>query len=443
MKPLLTRTVCCLAGLTLLASVAVAEDADSLLDKPTEILRSKNTRGEMMAGPGGTFRISHDGKYLIYFKPSAPLPDADHADGPEAWMKQMQAVMMQEGILALRDLKSGKEVDLLGMPVKRAETMMMSVMDCFGPDSDQAMVGLLEFEPGGDSPMNIEPTGTKLYRVKLGGKKPAVTEIKTNKKLAIGMLLPGGKSALMATTDNIKMEPGDIPDLSLMTFGKDSNKSKPLGFQAIPMAVHPSGKMAVTVIPRRPRGDNPEWGNDAAWKPAEIKIIDPNSGKVLQQPTIHKKLHIPQQTFFAGEGKYLVYNDVDTVQRGQDEDDGMMGGWEETEPAVRVWDLKSKKIVREFKNHMPIGPGPTDNTIVVAKTPENDQQRMGPSSEAMTVLLADVKTGKTWKLTDAQGLLSARGGKLVYAVQKDGEQIAYVAEIKKPKDEKKEDKEEK
>jgi hypothetical protein len=428
--------------MTLLASVAVAEDANSLLGKPTEILRRKNASRQMMPGPGGTFRISHDGKYLIYFKPSAPLPEADQADGPQAWMKQMQAAMMQEGILALRDLKSGKEADLLGMPVKRAETMMLSIMDCFGPDSDQALVGLLEFQPGGDSPMNIEPTGTKLYRVKLGGNKPAVTEIKTNKKLAIGMLLPDGKRALIATTDNIKMEPGDLPDLSLMTFGKN-NKSKPLGFQAIPMAVHSSGKMAVTVIPRRPRGDRVEWDNDAAWKPAEIKIIDPNSGKVLQQPTIHKNLHMPQQTFFAGGGKVLIYNDVDTVQQGQDEDDGMMGGWEETQPAVRVWDLKSKKIVREFKNHTPIGPGPTDSTIVLARRPENNQQRMGPSSEVMTILLADVKTGKTWKLTESQGLLSARGGKLVYAVEKDGEQIVYVAEIKKPGSEKKEEKQEK
>jgi hypothetical protein len=167
-------------------------------------------------------------------------------------------------------------------------------------------------------------------------------------------------------------------------------------------------------------------------------VIDPNSGKVLQQPNLHPKHHMCRSAFFLDDGKMLVYDDTDQV--GSEEVETYIEDGDEIasvttseavmQPATRVWDLQKKNITREFKNCAPLGPGPIQTTVVMAR---GEGEPWHPQD--FEVLLGDIRTGKTWTIgkKDWSPLL-ARAGKLVYSVKEDGSKNWYVADIKLPEE---------
>jgi hypothetical protein len=435
-----TRCMLIALALTLPAVTALAEDADAngLLGKPTELLKKKVT-GERFGPSGGRgkgLQLSPDGRWLIYWKPTKPLPEIE-ADGNERFMQRMQAKMNQPGEITLRDLKTGKEVNLLGknMAVARKQATAFMVVDCLSPSGSHALITVLSFEANPDSPVGVEPPShTDLYLVSLV-EKPKARKIKIADKLAVGVVLAGEKKALLAATSNLD-NPGIIPPLKLVDLTKEGSAGKAHQQKGIPVVAHPKKAIAAVYHPRRPKstGDGPiAYDDEMQWHPTELHLVDANTGKTIQRPNIHPKHGDWLNAYFLGKTERIAYGDIDVIQEpGSEPDTGMV-----QKPAVRVWDMKKKTIVREFRNRTLIGPGPTESTLVIAKTSRSNQPaaaRMGPPArDKMKLLLADIETGKTWPMTKQECTpLSARGGKIVYTVEKNGSKTYYVADVKLP-----------
>ena len=133
--------------------------------------------------------------------------------------------------------------------------------------------------------------------------------------------------------------------------------------------------------------------------------------------------------FFLGKSDRIAYADTDVVQ----EPESAPGTGMTRKPAVRVWDMKKKTIVREFRERTLIGPGPTESTLVIAQRDTHFDPTAHRMIRKHKSYLADIKTGKTWPITDKTIVpITARGGKLVYTAEKDGKVITYVADIKLP-----------
>ncbi len=441
MRYITARCMLTALALTLPAVTALAEDADAngLLGKPTELLKKKVT-GERIAPPGGRgegLQLSPDGRWLIYWKPTEAKNQPDNDNQRERFMRRMQAKMNQPGEITLRDLKTGKEVNLLGknMAVARKQAMALMVVDCLSPSGSHALITVLSFEANPDNPVG-PPSHTDLYLVSLV-EKPKARKIKINKKLAVGVVLAGAEKALLAATNDVEGS-SMMPPLKLVDLTKEGSAGKAHQQKGIPVVAHPKKAIVAVYHPRRPKstGDGPiAMDDETQWHPTELHLVDANTGKTIQRPNIHPRHGDWSNAYFLGKTDRIAYGDSDVIQKpGSEPDTGMV-----QKPAVRVWDMKKKTIVREFRNRTLIGPGPTESTLVIARISRSNQpaaarMRMGPPArDKMKLLLADIETGKTWPMTKQECTpLSARGGKIVYMVEKNGSRTYYVADVKLP-----------
>jgi hypothetical protein len=429
-----TRCMLIALALTIPAVTALAEDANanSLLGKPTRFVSEPLPQDDSIRfGDDLGVQLSPDGRWLIYFKATAPP-----AKTADEFLKQVRARAMQPGKLILRNLKTGREQDMLKETVKRYATELLPMANCFRPGADQALISIMDVTPG-DEDQPFLPSNPILFRVSLGA-KCTVNKQPLKAALAFGTPLKAPNTALVTMTDDPKPSPDNMPEIKLVHFSKDGQRAKSLGIKGVPLLSHPTRSLAVVCLPRLPRGDEPEWDNDQAWHPPKLQVIDPNSGKVLQQPNLHPKHHMCRSAFFLDDGKMLVYDDTDQV--GSEEVETYIEDGDEIasvttseavmQPATRVWDLQKKNITREFKNCAPLGPGPIQTTVVMAR---GEGEPWHPQD--FEVLLGDIRTGKTWTIgkKDWSPLL-ARAGKLVYSVKEDGSKNWYVADIKLPEE---------
>ncbi|MFP4434017.1 MAG: hypothetical protein ACLFTN_06090 [Phycisphaerae bacterium] len=430
-------TRCMLIGLalTLPAVTAMAENADanSLLGKPTKLL-DQRVGGEDFRPPGGRgggMQISPDGRWLIYWKPTQPLPEIE-GDGREVFMRRMQARMNQPGKIVLHDLKTGKAVNLLGKDklVTRKQAIALDIAEWISPSASHALITVFNFKGSTpDRPVG-DPNGTDLYLVRIG-KKPESRKIKIGEKLAIGVCLAGAKQALLAATNEI--EGGSVlPTLKLISLEEGGSGDKTYEQRGLPTAAHGSKAIVAVFHPRRPKsndGGPTDFDDDTQWHPAQLHLVDAETGKTVQRPNIHPKHGDRPTAFFLGKSDRIAYGDTDVVQEPESEP----GTGMTQKPAVRVWDMKKKTIVREFRERTLIGPGPTESTLVIAQRDSHFDPETHRMIRKHKSYLADIKTGKTWPITDKTILpLAARGGKLVYSTQKDGKNITCVADIKLP-----------
>ncbi len=94
----------------------------------------------------------------------------------------------------------------------------------------------------------------------------------------------------------------------------------------------------------------------------------------------------------------------------------------------RIWDRVAGKPAGELKQRLPVGPGPTPTTMVLANratvAPQGEERPGG-------FFLHDAATGKQWQLgDDTMYLIHAWGDKVLYAKKSpDGKEEVYVARI--------------
>jgi hypothetical protein len=130
----------------------------------------------------------------------------------------------------------------------------------------------------------------------------------------------------------------------------------------------------------------------------ELVICDvATKGPVAKLPLHELNGHTDdRETQWTRDGRYFYYYDVKSV--GQTT--------HRLQYATRVWDRETRKLTEAGDVGLPIGPGPTPTTMVLAK---------GKPRQTY-ILLHDAATGRAWSLSDSTlQLQHAAGGKIVYA----------------------------
>ena len=94
----------------------------------------------------------------------------------------------------------------------------------------------------------------------------------------------------------------------------------------------------------------------------------------------------------------------------------------------RVWDGLTRREVGRAPADFPIGPGPTETTMVLKRHPKTSRE------EDWGIVLHDAATGRSWTLGDTNyNLQAAAGGRVVYLKHlPDGEASVYAAQVHWP-----------
>jgi len=411
--------------LTILGTVASAGDDGGLLGKPTKVYtrRGWETQNIVNADWRG-LRLSPDGRWLVYWKPTKPVERIlGHGAGQRR--KRREAEQNQLGVHILCDLKTGKEKELSSQSVSRKVSISLQAGDCFSPSSD-CLVYCVRDEYATSDPNTTRVSESRLFSVSLG-KRVTVRKIRMKGRHVLAALPLGDQQALLAVVELDGVEGAALVDeLSLQRAGLDEEetKYKRLDGQGVPIATHPRMQVAAIYVPPRPRTYDPNvnLGDESNWHPEKLHLIDTESGKIIQSPILHPAHMGHHLAFFVGsDANSLAYEDIDLVQVTSASTGSEGQGRAHRVPAVRIWDMGKKKIVCEFKRYRILGTGPTKDTLVLR-----------PGRWSDKAYLADIKTGRTWCLTESRTVLAARGGKVVYSEEKDGKTTINVAEIQLP-----------
>ena len=123
------------------------------------------------------------------------------------------------------------------------------------------------------------------------------------------------------------------------------------------------------------------------------------------------------ETQWTAGGRYLYYHDVREVMVETPE-----GPRQRTRPVARIWDRTTNKPAGRVLDAIPVGPGPTATTMVLAR--RTDAGFGG-------FLLHDAKSGKEYPLGDSSmKLVHAWGPKVLYVKRSsEGTETLYLAEI--------------
>ena len=99
---------------------------------------------------------------------------------------------------------------------------------------------------------------------------------------------------------------------------------------------------------------------------------------------------------------------------------------------TRVWQRQSQAVIKELKNVIPIGPGPTKSSMVLTRVDEVKER----GSRVIGLVVHEASNNQTWEipLPDTR-ILGTQGSQVIYARKdKVGKEAVYTAEIVLPKD---------
>ena len=369
------------------AEVVGAEKAAKIVDEKAIFALGDDLNWREYAGVG-RMRLSPDGAKLLFLR------------------RQGNDLQTRSYWLVLRDIKAGKDKDLK-IPGYHDDDMaaFMLAGNVFDPAGKRLALG---------AGMDANKNGRHDVRGETPEKmQVALYDLATDKTTRIGetgdVVLASfdrtGKGLVIIAADR-KAEDGKMFITPL-----DKIKLRQLSLWGLPRGICPTGDVVALLLPpdaaARAGGQRP--------KP-EVVLFDLAKDKVVAKLPLREsntKLDdlCPQWT---GDGRYLYYLGID---RDEQTGDGKCES--------RIWDRAKGKSVPEVPGTIPIGPGPTATTMVLAPY---------ASAGGDKPVVHDAKADKMWAVDGpAIRLIASQGRYVVYAKKgDDGKETVYRGRISLP-----------
>lgn len=345
-------------------------------------------------------RLSPDGQRVLYPRLQGEPPVTD---GRPDWGR-----VMSEAVL--RDLDKGQETLLPIGPMDQGWQTVHTRFNPFDPAGKKmALVDVKKQETKVDNGATAVSTTMKLvlYDVTAGKTLPG--------SIAGGMMLARFNRA----GDGLIGFRGSKDGYELFTASLPGLEANALPVKGMVQSVCPTADVICVWspparVPPAVAGERPTKG------PQRLFLYDLKARKEIADLPIdqrNSKLD-DYETQWTPDGRFLYYTDVE-------DDPGAAGGNArgKTRGVSRVWDRQAGKSVTNIPMTLPVGPGPTPSSMVLARYSEK--------GEEAGCLLHDAATGTISGLGDASlKLVHAWGAKVLYVrTAGDKKEALYVADI--------------
>ena len=343
-------------------------------------------------------RLSPDGESLLYPR-LIGLPALNAEGVPDRHRAKYE--------LILRNLKTGKDTALPIGPLKSGWRTVFTRFNMFDPAGERLVLADIEIqqmEEGGA--VAVRPS-MKLVLYDIVAAKTKATGIEGAS--TIGKFDRTGKGLIVMKSKALYTT--SLRDLEL----------KPLNITGLLQSVCPTADVVcVLVFPQRPkpllRGGRPKR------MPPRLTLYDYKAGKELAELPIHPRNSSLDdlETQWTADGRYLYYYDVREITI-----DTAEGPKQRTKPISRIWDRINNKQAGVVLDAVPLGPGPSPTTMLLAKRSQAGYEGF---------ILHDANTGDEWRMAETNVQpIHAWGKNVVYLKGlEDGEDAVFLAQIAVP-----------
>ncbi len=353
-------------------------------------------------GQFGVFamRLSPDGKSLLYPRATGEAP-LDSRGRPD-WQKVSYE-------LVLRSLASGAETVL---PVGRLDSgyrtgfTRLNMFDPTGTKLALADIQTHEIKEGERVTATRRSMKIALYDIPAGKR----TETDIEGAMAMAKFDRSGKGliVLRGSRSGLDLHTAALPGLEL----------RPLKIKGYIQSVCPAAEViCVWVPPARIKPTRP--GQRPQRGPQRLVLYEVQTDREMTELPINQRNSMLDdwETQWTPDGRCLYYVDVREVEEQTPE-----GPRKRTKEVSRLWDRTAGKEAGLVGGAVPLGPGPTPTSVVLAKWSEAGYRGL---------LLHDAASGKAYPLGEPSFRpVHAWGSRVVYARPGPaGEEAAYVAEI--------------
>lgn len=327
----------------------------------------------------GSMRLSPDGTKLLFIR----------RQGADRTTRSYR--------LVLRDIKGGKdrELKIAGYDQDDLAAFMLAG-NVFDPAGKRLALGVAvdankngRHDFGGDDPEQMQAVLYDLATDK-------ATKIGLSADIVLASFDRTGKGLVLITADK------EAAEGKMYVTPVDPIKLRPFGLWGVPRGICPAVDVMGLLLPptaeARAAGKRPQ---------PEMGLFDLAKGKMMLKLPVREhntKLddYCPQWT---ADGRYLYYIGVDREPRP--------GGGTRRKYESRIWDRVKSQSLPEVPGVVPVGPGPTAGTMVLA-----------PYRTVDKLMVHDAKVDKAWPVD----------GPALRPIGSEGKYILYVRSGKEGKD---------